>query len=50
MEGNKEESEVKEERKDIPEMNAIAMNLLDNSEITHRLKRYTILTLPDRPE
>jgi hypothetical protein len=25
-------------------------NLLDNSETTHRLERYTVLTLPDRPE
>jgi hypothetical protein len=30
--------------------NALVVNLLDNSETTHRLKRYTILTLPDRPE
>jgi hypothetical protein len=30
--------------------NAQALNLLDNSETTHRLKRYTVLTLPDRPE
>jgi hypothetical protein len=30
--------------------NALAVNLLDNSEITHRLKRYTALTLPDRPK
>jgi hypothetical protein len=30
--------------------NALAVNLLDNSETTHRLKRYTVLTLPDRPE
>jgi hypothetical protein len=30
--------------------NALAVNLLDNSESTHRLKRYTVLTLPDRPE
>jgi hypothetical protein len=27
--------------------NALAVNLLDNSENTHRLKRYTVLTLPD---
>jgi hypothetical protein len=30
--------------------NALAVNLLDNSETTHRLKRYTVLTLPDTPE
>jgi hypothetical protein len=30
--------------------NALVVNLLDNSETTHRLKRYTVLTLPDRPE
>jgi hypothetical protein len=30
--------------------NTLAVNLLDNSETTHRLKRYTVLTLPDRPE
>jgi hypothetical protein len=30
--------------------NALAVNLLDKSETTHRLKRYTVLTLPDRPE
>jgi hypothetical protein len=30
--------------------NALAVNLLDNSETTHRLKRYTVLTLPGRPE
>jgi hypothetical protein len=30
--------------------NALAVNLLDNSETTHRLKRYTVLTVPDRPE
>jgi hypothetical protein len=30
--------------------NALAVNLLDNSETTHRLKRYTVLTLLDRPE
>jgi hypothetical protein len=29
---------------------ALAVNLLDNSETTLRLKRYTSLTLPDRPE
>jgi hypothetical protein len=29
---------------------AEAVNLLDNSETTHRLKRYTILTVPDRTE
>ncbi len=32
------------------ETNALAMNLLDNSDTTHRLKRYIILTVPDRPE
>jgi hypothetical protein len=31
-------------------INAPAVNLLDKSETTHGLKRYTILTLPDRPE
>jgi hypothetical protein len=30
--------------------NALAVNLLDNSETTHKLKKYTVLTLPDRPE
>jgi hypothetical protein len=30
--------------------NALAVNLLDNSETTHRLRRYTVLTLQDRPE
>jgi hypothetical protein len=30
--------------------NALAVNLLDNSETTHRLTRHTVLTLPDRPE
>jgi hypothetical protein len=30
--------------------NALALNLLDNSETTHRLRRYTALTIPDRPE
>jgi hypothetical protein len=30
--------------------NALALNLLDNSETTHRLKRYTVLTLTDIPE
>jgi hypothetical protein len=30
--------------------NALAVNLLDNSETTHRLKRYTVFTVPDRPE
>jgi hypothetical protein len=30
--------------------NALAVNLLDNSETTRRLKRYTVPTLPDRPE
>jgi hypothetical protein len=29
--------------------NALAVNLLDNRETTHRLKRYTVLTLRDRP-
>jgi hypothetical protein len=27
--------------------NALAVNLLDNNKATHRLKRYTILTLLD---
>jgi hypothetical protein len=30
--------------------NALAVVLLDKSETTHRLKRYTVPTLPDRPE
>jgi hypothetical protein len=30
--------------------NALAVNLLDNSETTHKLKRYTVPILPDRPE
>jgi hypothetical protein len=30
--------------------NALAVNLLDNSETRHRLKRYKVNTLPDRPE
>jgi hypothetical protein len=30
--------------------NALAVNLQDNSETTHRLKKYTIPTLPDRSE
>jgi hypothetical protein len=30
--------------------NALAVNQLDNSETTNRLKRFTVLTLPDRPE
>jgi hypothetical protein len=30
--------------------NALAVNLLDNSETTHGLNRYTALTLPDRSE
>jgi hypothetical protein len=30
--------------------NALAVNLLDNSVTKYRLKRYSILTLPDRPE
>jgi hypothetical protein len=29
---------------------APAVNLLDNNETTHRLKRYIVLTVPDRPE
>jgi hypothetical protein len=29
---------------------ALAVKLLANSEAAHRLKRYTVLTLPDRPE
>jgi hypothetical protein len=29
--------------------NTLAVDLLNNSETTHRLKRYTVLTLPDRP-
>jgi hypothetical protein len=29
--------------------NAVAVNLLDNSETTHRLERYTVLTPSDRP-
>jgi hypothetical protein len=29
---------------------ALAVNLLDNSETTYTLKRYTALTLPDRSE
>jgi hypothetical protein len=29
---------------------ALAMNLLDNSETTHRLKMYSVLTVPDRIE
>jgi hypothetical protein len=28
--------------------NALTLNLLDNSETTHRLKSYTVLTLRDR--
>jgi hypothetical protein len=31
-------------------INALAVNLLDNSETRHKLKRYTVVTLPDRPE
>jgi hypothetical protein len=31
-------------------VNALAVNLLDNNETTHELKRHTVLTLPDRPE
>jgi hypothetical protein len=30
--------------------NALAVNLLDNTETTNRLKRYTALTLQERPE
>jgi hypothetical protein len=30
--------------------NAVAVNLLENGETTHRLKRHTVLTLPDRHE
>jgi hypothetical protein len=30
--------------------NALAVNLLDNSETTQILEIYTVLTLPDRPE
>jgi hypothetical protein len=30
--------------------NAMAVNVLKNSETTHRLKMYTVLTLADRPE
>jgi hypothetical protein len=30
--------------------NAPTVNVLDKSETTHRLKRYTALTLPDTPE
>jgi hypothetical protein len=30
--------------------NAAAVKLLDNTETTHRLERYNVLTLPDRPE
>jgi hypothetical protein len=37
-------------KKIIKHTNALAVNLLDNSETTYRLKRYTGLTLPDRPE
>jgi hypothetical protein len=33
----------------LKQASALAVNLLDNSE-THRLKRYTVLTPPDRPE
>jgi hypothetical protein len=32
------------------DLNALAENLLDNSETTHRLERYTVLSLPDRPK
>jgi hypothetical protein len=37
-------------RKLVIHTNSLAVNLLDNREATHRLKRYTSLTLPDRPE
>jgi hypothetical protein len=37
-------------RKSENHTNALAVNLLDSSETTHRLKRYTALTPPDRPE
>jgi hypothetical protein len=37
-------------RKSENHTNALAVNLLDNYETTHRLKRYTHLTLPERPE
>jgi hypothetical protein len=37
-------------RKSENHTNALAANLLDSSETTRRLKRYTVLTLPDRPE
>jgi hypothetical protein len=30
--------------------NALTANLLGSSETTHTLNRYTVLTLPDRPE
>jgi hypothetical protein len=30
--------------------NALAVNLVDNIETIHRLKRYTVLTLADRPK
>jgi hypothetical protein len=30
--------------------NSLAVNLLDNSETIHRLKRYTVVILPDRRE
>jgi hypothetical protein len=30
--------------------NALTVNLLDNTETTHRLKRYTVLTLRDTPK
>jgi hypothetical protein len=30
--------------------NALVVNLLHSSETTRRFKRYTVLTLPDRPE
>jgi hypothetical protein len=37
-------------RKLVNHTNALALNLQDNSETTHRLERETVLTLPDRPE
>jgi hypothetical protein len=30
--------------------NALAVNLLDKNEVIQRLKKYIVLTLPDRPE
>jgi hypothetical protein len=37
-------------RKEENHTNALTLDLLDNSETIYRLKRYTVLTLPDRPE